>query len=381
VSGDQPTAPRAGDDRDLLDDRALHDDDLVGAGLVVPSGPGPVGAPDLSVSYLGMTLRCPVVSSASPLTGQLASLRALDAAGVGAVVLPSLFEEQLEHETQEADRFLGLGAEANPEAPFGYTPVLDTYNHGSVRYLRLIREAKAAVEVPVVASLNGATRGGWTEYARMLAHAGADAIELNVYRVAADTDRSGRSIEDETLDVVEAVVRACDVPVAVKLSPYWSALGHLVDRLVDAGAAGLVLFNRFYQPDIDLRTLTVEPRLVLSTSDELRLPLRWVALLRGRVEASLAATTGIHEPDDVVKVLLAGADVAMTTSALLRHGPDHVTTLVEGLRTWMVDREYVSVAQMTGSMSQASVRDPAAFERANYLDTLTRYASTFVTRP
>jgi dihydroorotate dehydrogenase (fumarate) len=361
------------------DPRALVDDHLAGSGRVVPAGPGAAGEVDLSVTYLGLRLRAPVVASSSPLTGQLASLRALDLAGVGAVVLPSLFEEQLEQEAAEADRFFALGAEANPEATFGYAPVLDEYNHGSVRYLRLVRDARESLSVPVIASLNGITRGGWTEYARMLVDAGADAIELNVYRVAADVTHSGRAVEDETLDLVEAVVRTCAVPVAVKLSPYWSALGHLAVRLADAGAAGLVLFNRFYQPDIDLETLSVGPRLVLSTSEELRLPLRWMALLRGRVDASLAATTGIHQPEDVCKALLAGADVAMTTSALLRHGPDHVTTLVDGLRTWMADREYRSVEQLTGSVSQAAVRDPDAFERANYLDTLTRYASTFLT--
>jgi dihydroorotate dehydrogenase (fumarate) len=336
------------------------------------------GGPDLSTSYLGLRLRCPVVASSSPLTGDLASLRALDLAGIGAVVLPSLFEEQLEHEAEELDRYLGLGADVNPEATFGYAPVLDDYNQGSVRYLKLIRDAKATIEVPVIASLNGSTRGGWTEYARMLADAGADAIELNVYQVAADPERTGRAIETETLDLVRAVSQACDVPVAVKLSPYWSGLAHFAGQLVEAGAAGLVLFNRFYQPDIDLESLSVGPRLVLSTSDELRLPLRWMALLHGRVDASLAATTGVHESVDVLKVLLAGANVAMTTSSLLRRGPDHVRVLADGVRDWMIDREYTSVEQLTGSVSQINVGDPAAFERANYIDTLTRYASTFL---
>ena len=357
----------------------LTDEDLVGAGRVVPSGPGPEGELDLTASYLGMSLRSPVVASASPLTGSLASLRAMQAAGIGAVVLPSLFEEQLEHEAAEVDRFFGLSSDVNPEATYGYAPILDDYNQGSARYLKLLRDAKAALHVPVIASLNGVTRGGWTEYARMLAHAGADAIELNVYRVAADTDVSGRQVETETLELVEAVAGVCDVPVAVKLSPYWSALGSFAGQLVDAGAAGLVLFNRFYQPDIDLETLRVGPHLVLSSSEELRLPLRWMAILYGRIEASLAASTGVHTPADLVKVLLAGADVAMTTSALLRHGPDHAGTLVDGLRRWMEERGYASVEQLTGSVSQISVADPAEFERANYLDTLTRYASTFVT--
>jgi dihydroorotate dehydrogenase (fumarate) len=354
------------------------EDPLSGAGRVVPSGPGHDGEPDLTTRYLGMTLRCPIVASSSPLTGDLPSLRALDVAGVGAIVLPSLFEEQLEHEVAEVDRYLGMSAGVNPEATFGYTPVLDGYNYGSVRYLRLVREAKRAVSVPVIASLNGATRGGWTAYARMIADAGADAIELNVYQVAADLDRTGREVEAETLGIVESVVTACDVPVAVKLSPYFSSMANLATRLVDAGASGLVLFNRFYQPDIDLETLSVGPRLVLSTSEELRLPLRWMALLHGRIDASRAATTGIHTRLDVVKALLAGANVTMTTSSLLRHGPDHARALIDGLRSWMTDRDYASVEQMTGSVSQASVKDPAAFERANYLDTLTRYASTFL---
>ncbi len=372
------TSDRAGVP-DLPPDKVRSEfEELVGAGQVVPSGPGPEGEPDLTAEYLGMSLRCPVVASSSPLTGQIGSLRALQAAGVGAVVLPSLFEEQIEHEAHEVDRYAGLSADANPEATYGYAPVLNEYNRGSTRYLRLIREAKRALDIPVIASLNGATRGGWTEYARMLAQSGADAIELNAYQVAADPRRSGREVEDETLDLVQAVAGACDVPVAVKLSPYWSALGNFAGRLVDAGASGLVLFNRFYQPDIDLETLTVGPRLVLSGSDELRLPLRWMAILHGRVDASLAATTGVHEAVDVVKVLLAGANVAMTTSALLRHGPDHASVLVDGLRDWMTQRGYASVDQMTGSVSQASVGDPAAFERANYIETLTKYASTFI---
>lgn len=367
-----------GRDRNAEDRRQPRDDELTGMREVVASGPGPDGEPDLTASYLGMTLRCPVVASSSPLTGQLGSLRTLEAAGVGAVVLPSLFEEQLEHEASELERYLGLSADANPEATYGYAPELDGYNHGSTRYLQLIRETKDTLAVPVIASLNGASRGGWTQYARMLSDAGADAIELNLYQVAADPDRSGRAIEAEALGIVAAVVGACDVPVAVKLSPYWSAFGHLAGEFVDAGASGLVLFNRFYQPDIDLETLAVGPRLVLSESEELRLPLRWMAILHGRVQASLAATTGIHEPADVVKVLLAGANVAMTTSALLRHGPDHATTLIDGLRAWMTDRGYASVQQLTGSVSQRSVTDPAAFERANYLATLTKYASALV---
>jgi dihydroorotate dehydrogenase (fumarate) len=247
-----------------------------------------------------------------------------------------------------------------------------------VRYLGLLREAKRVLDVPVIASLNGVTRGGWTGYAAMLGEAGADGVELNVYRVAADPHVTGRQVEAETLDLVEAVVTAAEVPVAVKLSPYYSALGSFAASLADAGAAGLVLFNRFYQPDIDLETLSVGPHLVLSDSDELRLPLRWMALLRGRIDTSLAATTGIHTAADVAKVVLAGADVAMTTSALLREGPGHLAVLRDGLSDWLQGRGYTSVDQARGAVSQAATGDPDAFERAQYIRTLTNYSNTFL---
>ncbi|MEX0831866.1 MAG: dihydroorotate dehydrogenase-like protein [Nitriliruptoraceae bacterium] len=359
----------------------IDDDALAGAGVVVPAGPGGRGAFDLQVDYLGLELRCPVVASASPLTGTMTSLEALNAAGVGAVVLPSVFEEQLEHEMREVDRYLGLGADVNPEATFGYAPVLDRHNDGSEHYLDLVKTASAALDIPVIASINGSTPGGWIDWTRMLVDAGAAAIELNVYQVAADMTKTGADIERQTLDVVASVVDVCDVPVAVKIAPYWSSFSHFATQLVDAGAAGLVLFNRFFQPDIDLDSLAVERRLKLSNPEEKGLPLLWMAILRGRVDASLAATTGIHEPADALKLLLAGADVVMTTSALLHHGPSHVTTLVDGIRSWATERDYASVRQLTGSVSQASVADPAAFERANYLEALTRFASSFPTAP
>jgi dihydroorotate dehydrogenase (fumarate) len=348
---------------------------LVGPGLVIPSGPAAEGPLELGTRYLGLELRSPIVASSSPLTGHLDGLHALDAAGVGAVVLPSLFEEQIAHEADVATVLPHREAEANPEATGGYTPMLDDYNSGAHRYLQLVREASAALSVPVIASLNGVTKGGWTRYAAMLADAGAAAIELNVYRVAADLDMTGRQVEQETLELVEAVRAASPVPIAVKVGPSWSAFGNMARRIADAGADGIVLFNRFYQPDIDVDRMAVEPRLVLSSSDELRLPLRWCAILHGRIDASLALTTGIHSGTDVVKGLLAGADVVMTTSSLLQHGPEHAGVLLDHLRAWLEVRGNASVREMVGAVSQSKVRDPAAFERANYLATLTRYAS------
>jgi dihydroorotate dehydrogenase (fumarate) len=348
---------------------------LAGPGLVIPSGPAAEGPLDMTTRYLGMELRSPLVASSSPLTGHLDGLRALDVAGVGAVVLPSLFEEQIAHEAGLPGELAHRDAEASPEATGGYTPALDEYNTGVHHYLRLVREASSAVSMPVIASLNGVTTGGWTRYAAMLAESGAAAIELNVYRVAADLDMSGRQVEQETLDLVEAVRAASPVPIAVKVGPYWSAFGNMARRLADAGADGIVLFNRFYQPDIDVDRMSVEPHLVLSRSDELRLPLRWCAILHGRIDASLALTTGVHNGADMVKGLLAGADVVMTTSSLLQHGAPHASVLLEHLRAWLETRGYASVREMIGAVSQSKVPDPAAFERANYLATLTRYAS------
>jgi dihydroorotate dehydrogenase (fumarate) len=348
---------------------------LAGPGLVIPSGPAAEGPLELGTRYLGLELRSPIVASASPLTGHLDGLLALDAAGIGAVVLPSLFEEQIVHEVDVTAALTRREADAHPEATGGYTPALDDYNAGPHQYLRLVRDASTALSVPVIASLNGVTRGGWTRYAAMLADAGAAAIELNVYRVAADLDMTGMQVEQETIELVEAVRAASPVPIAVKVGPHWSAFGNMARRIADAGADGLVLFNRFYQPDIDVDRMAVEPRLVLSSSDELRLPLRWCAILHGRIDASLALTTGVHNGTDVVKGLLAGADVVMTTSALLKHGPEHASVLLDHLRTWLEVRGYATVREMVGAVSQSKVGDPAAFERANYLATLTRYAS------
>ncbi len=332
---------------------------------------------DLSTSYLGLELAHPVVPSASPLTGDIDRILALVAAGAPAVVLLSIFEEQLEHDMIAMTEGPEIGAGAFGEAPSGYLPSLDTYNTGTAAYLELIRRAKDEAGVPVIASLNGATAGGWVHYAEELAEAGIDALELNIYRVAAGTKETSEEVESGYLRLVEAVRSAVKVPLAVKTGPYFSAMASMARRLADAGADGLVLFNRFYQPDIDLDSLEVVPNLVLSTSEELRLVLRWIAILHGRVAVDLAATTGIHQPEDAAKALLAGADVMMMASGLLRHGPSQLTRVRDGLADWLEANGYTSVTQARGSLSQLAVDDPAAFERANYMKTLTSYVPTW----
>lgn len=333
---------------------------------------------DLTTRYLGLKLRSPVVASSSPVTGDPGGLRALEAAGVGAVVLPSLFEEQIEQEAVEVDRMLATGAEASGEAA-GYFPELDTYNTGPDRYLAQVTEAKANLSVPVIASLNATSSGGWVRYGRLLADAGADAIELNASLVATDPTLTGADVEAALVTMVTDVLDAVDVPVAVKLGPFWSSLGHLATRLSQAGVAGLVLFNRPFAPDLELDRLEVVPHLTLSEPDDLFLPLRWIGLLEGRIDTDLAATSGVHDAAGVAKALLAGAEVAMMASALLRHGPSHVATVLDELRAWMAEREYDSVDQLRGSVSARGVADPAAYVRDNYLQTLTSYSSPFPT--
>jgi dihydroorotate dehydrogenase (fumarate) len=330
---------------------------------------------DLSTTYLGLRLRTPIVASAGPLTGQLQSLSRLEAAGASAVVLPSLFEERVTHDAYQINEYFETGAFSQPEAT-NYAPVLDVETAGEA-YLELVEKAKAALGIPVIASLNGVTAGGWTDYARQIEQAGADALELNLYRIAADVDVPGEQVEAELCALVAAVRSSIRIPLAVKVGPFFTSFAHVASRLVEAGADGLVLFNRFYQPDIDIDTLEVRPRLVLSVSEELRLPLRWIAILYGRVQASLAATSGVHSAPDVAKALLAGADVAMMTSALLQHGPDHIETVERELAQWTAAYEYDSVDQLKGSVSQRNVADPSAFERANYLQILELYSSSF----
>lgn len=313
---------------------------------------------DISTSYLGLELTSPLVASSSPLTGELGSLRELEDAGAAAVVLPSLFEEQL-----------CAGAGSFGEA-LAQLPELEDYKGGADQYLELVRTAKQALEIPVIGSLNGISPGGWLEHAGLIQEAGADALELNLYLVAADPDLSAEEVETRHRELVSEVRRGVDIPIAIKLGPFYTAFAHTARQLVECGADGLVLFNRFYQPEVDLGSLEVRPHLVLSRSEEMRLPLRWIGILRGRIEASLAATSGVHSAEDVLRLLLAGADVAMMASALLESGTTHLSRTERDLREWLEDREYESVRELQGSVSQASASDPTAFERANYRKTL-----------
>ncbi len=326
---------------------------------------------DLGTRYLGLELRSPLVASPSPLTRDPDGAAQLVEAGAAALVLPSLFEEEILHEELELDRSLQAGSDQFAEA-LGYFPAITSYSGTGDQYLDRLRRIKAQVAVPVIASLNASTPGGWVRYARLLQDAGADALELNIYHVAADPSKTAIDMEARDLELIRAVRAAIDIPLAVKLSPYYSAFAGFARRVVDAGADGLVLFNRFYQPDLDLESLDVVARLELSRPSELRLPMRWIAILRPQLPAdvSLAASSGVHSGTDVIKALMVGADVAMMTSALLVHGAAHVRTVEDELSAWMTDHEYESVAQLRGSANQATVEDPFAFERANYMNTL-----------
>jgi dihydroorotate dehydrogenase (fumarate) len=323
---------------------------------------------DLGTRYLGLDLRSPLVASASPLTGTLDGLRRLEAAGAAAVVLPSLFEEQLTLEADQVVRLLERGASSLSAAL-----ALDDYNAGPYGHLALVEKARATLQIPVIASLNGVTPGAWVEHARLLEEAGADALELNSYYVSSSPRVSGAELEERYLELVGSVRQTIGIPLAVKLSPYFSSVANLTRQLVQAGADGLVLFNRFYQPDLDLETMEVTPHLVLSTSEELRLPLRWIAILYREVPASLAASTGVHTAADALKAIMAGADVAMMTSALLRHGPEHLRAVEAGLQDWLDEHGMQTVGHLRGMRSQRSVRDPAAWERANYITMLAGY--------
>lgn len=327
---------------------------------------------DLTTQYLGLTLRNPIVAGAGPVTGTVDAIRRLEDCGAGAVVMPSIFEEQIQQEQELLDRLETTGAESYAES-LTYFPAPASYGMGPSVYLETIRHAAQAVTIPVIASLNGITDHGWVQYAREIEQAGAAALELNIYLIPTASDMNGREVEERYIDILQSVKRAVRIPVAVKLGPYFSSPGHMASRLVAAGADGLVLFNRFYEPDIDLTNLALLPNLDLSTPAEIRLPLLWVGVLSGRVNASLAASTGVDGPDEVVKYLLAGADIVMTTSALLKHGVAHMKVLVEGLTTWLASRDLTSLGRIRGSMSQRNIADKTAFARANYIKVLQGY--------
>ena len=331
---------------------------------------------DLRTTYLGMELANPVVPSASTLSSRIDNLKRLQDAGAAAVVFQSLFEEQVEREELELHRVLEYGTESFAEATT-YLPEMEEYNTGPDEYLRHLEASKKDLEIPVIGSLNGSSEGGWIRYAKLIQDAGADALELNVYYIAADPDETGEQVERRYLDLVARVRSSVSIPLAVKIGPFFSSVANFARRLQEAGADGLVLFNRFMQPDIHLETLEVDPTLHLSTSEELRLPLRWIGILRSRVSCSLAATSGVHTAEDALKMVLAGADVAMMASALFRHGPEHIGTVIEGMRSWLEEHEYTSVEQAKGSVSQMNVADPAAFARSNYMHMIASFTSPY----
>lgn len=326
---------------------------------------------DLSTRYLGLDLRTPLVASASPLNGELATARLVEEAGASAIVMPSLFEEEILYEEVELNRSLEAGSEHFAEA-LDYFPGVDGFATTSDRYLAKIEGLKAQASVPIIASLNATSAGGWVHHASLIEQAGADALELNLYHVAADPARDADDMEAADLEIIRSVRSALSIPLAVKLSPYYSAMAHFANRVEAAGADGLVLFNRFYQPDLDLESLEVVNRVELSTPSDLRLPLRWIAILRPQLGPgpSIAATSGVHYGTDAVKAIMAGADVAMLTSAILRYGPEHLRSVEAELGAWLDDHEYESVAELRGSATQVTSGDPSAFERANYRQTL-----------
>ncbi len=327
---------------------------------------------DLTTTYMGLKLKNPLVPSASPLSKDIDTIKKLEDAGAAAVVLYSIFEEQISFEAEELSHFLSHGTESFAEA-LSYFPREQEFNLGPDEYLEHIRKAKQATTIPVIASLNGVTPGGWIDYAKKMEQAGADALELNVYMLATDAARRGQEIEQLYVDILKAVKGSVKIPVAMKLSPYFSSMANMAQRLDAAGADALVLFNRFYQPDIDLEALEVKPGVVLSSSKDLRLPLRWIAILHGRVQASLAGTTGVHTAEDAIKMIMAGADVTQMCAALLIHGPEYLGTVLADMKKWLEQHEYSDVRGMKGSMSQKKVAEPAAYERANYIKALNNY--------
>jgi dihydroorotate dehydrogenase (fumarate) len=331
---------------------------------------------DLSTNYMGLRLPTPLVASASPLNDDLGNLRALEDAGAGAVVLPSLFAEQIAVENARDERLRGAGAASSPEAR-NYLPASAHEHLDAHQYLDFVRRARDALAIPVIASLNGASNTSWIDYAQRLQEAGASALELNIYFIPSDLAQSGRDVEQRYLDIVRSVRAQLTIPLAVKLGPYFSSPGHMALQLADAGADALVLFNRFYQPDIDTVRLKIRTTLELSRANEMRLPLLWIAILHGKLRSALAATTGVHSADDVVQYLLAGADVVMTTSALLQHGTGHMRTLVDGLAAWLEARDMDSPDRMRGLLSQGNAINPDDYQRANYIKILQGYEGAY----
>ena len=327
---------------------------------------------DLSTNYMGMELKNPLVVSACPLSRDVDNVKRLEDAGAAAVVMFSLFEEEIRHHTLELDHFLDYGTHSFAEA-LDYFPEHEEYDVGPDSYLEQVRKLREAVDIPIMGSLNGTTSGGLVQYASLIEDAGADALELNIYHIPTELEVSGLEVEQLHLDILEAVKEHLNIPVAVKLSPYFSSMAGMARQLDWNGADALVLFNRFYQPDIDLEKLEVFPNIILSTPQALRLPLRWIAILSGRLQCDLAATGGIHSAEDVIKMLMAGADVTMMASALLRNGIDHISAVLGDMKEWMEENEYDSVSLMQGSMSQANYANPTAFERANYIKALSTY--------
>ena len=328
--------------------------------------------PDLTTTFLGLKLKNPLVASSSPLSKKVERISAMQEAGISAVVLYSLFEEQIIHESLELDHFLTRGTYTYAEA-LTYFPDLDHYNLEPDKYLELIQKAKETVEIPIIASLNGISSGGWVEYGQRIEQAGADALELNLYYLATDKNLPAADLENAYADLVATLYKSIKIPLTVKLSPAFTSLPHLAQRLAQAGAKGLTLFNRFYQPDLDIENLTVNPALELSTQADILLPLRWIAILYGRVPVDFALTSGIHKGKDLIKAMLAGARVGMVASELIANGIPRAQGMLDEMQKWMEAHEYESVHQMQGAMSQQRVEEPAAFERANYMKALTKF--------